>query len=88
MRGPPICRRTTPSPSLLLFNYTAMGKPKDLVAEFPLEQVQSVELEKKKITANALTFAFADGSAVEVERAKLEKPADFVEAFAAVKAGS
>ncbi len=68
---------------LLLFNYTAFGKPKDLVAEFPLEQVASVELEKKKITANALRFAFTDGSSVEVECAKLEKTQDFVEVFAA-----
>ena len=68
---------------LLLFNYTAFGKPKDLVAEFPLEQVASVDLEKKKVTANALRFAFTDGSSVEVERAKLEKTQDFVAAFAA-----
>ncbi len=68
---------------LLIFNYTAFGKPKDLVAEFPLEQVASVDLEKKKITANALRFAFTDGSSVEVECAKLEKTQDFVDAFAA-----
>ena len=73
---------------LMLFDYTAMGKPKDLVAEFPLDQVSSVELEKKKITANALKFAFADGSGVEVECGKLEKTGDFVEAFRGVKAGS
>lgn len=73
---------------LLLFNYTAMGKPKDLIAEFPIKEVESVDLEKKKITANALRFAFADGSGVEVECAKLEKTADFVEAFRGVKAGS
>lgn len=68
---------------LLLFNYTAMGKPKDLVAEFPIADVASVELEKKKITANALRFAFTDGSSVEVECAKLEKTQDFVDAFGA-----
>lgn len=73
---------------LLLFNYTALGKPKDLVAEFPLDQVSAVELEKKKITANALRFDFADGSGIEVECAKLEKTADFVEAFQAAKAGA
>jgi hypothetical protein len=71
---------------LVLFNYTAFGKPKDLVAEFPLDQVAAVELEKKKVTANALTFGFADGSAVQVECAKLEKTADFVEAFPRAKA--
>jgi len=72
---------------LLAFNYTAMGKPKGLIAEFPLDQLASVELEKKKVTANALRFHFTDGSAAEVECAKLEKTADFVEAFQRVKAG-
>jgi hypothetical protein len=72
---------------LLLFNYTAMGKPKDLVAEFPVDQVASVELEKKKITANALRFAFTDGSSVEVECAKMEKTQAFVDAFEANRGG-
>jgi hypothetical protein len=72
---------------LVIFNYTAMGKPKDLVAEFPLDQLQAVEMEKKKVTANALHFRFVDGSAVQVECAKLEKTADFVEAFQRVRAG-
>ena len=72
---------------LVLFNYTAMGKPKDLVAEYPLDQVASVELEKKKITANALRFSFTDGSSVEVECAKLEKTQDFVDAFTAQQSG-
>jgi hypothetical protein len=71
---------------LMLFNYTALGKPKDLVAEFPLDQVTTVELEKKKVTANALRFGFTDGSGVEVECAKLEKTADFVQAFQQAKA--
>ena len=73
---------------LVIFNYTALGKPKDLIAEFPLDQLGSVELEKKKVTANALRFHFTDGSTVEVECAKLEKTGDFVEAFQRVKAGA
>jgi hypothetical protein len=73
---------------LLVFSYTAMGKPKDLVAEFPLDQVQAVELEKKKISANNLHFRFADGSAAQVECAKMEKTGDFVEAFNRVRAGA
>jgi len=72
---------------LLVFNYTAMGKPKDLVAEFPLDGLQSIELEKKKISANALRFTFTDGSAVEVECAKLEKTADFVQTFQDLRSG-
>ena len=73
---------------LVIFNYSAMGKPKDLVAEFPLDQLEAVDMEKKKVTANALRFSFVDGSAVEVECAKLEKTADFVEAFQRTKGGS
>lgn len=71
---------------LLAFNYTAMGKPKDLQAELPLDQVAAVELGKKKIM-NAVHLGFADGSAIEVECAKLEKVGDFVSAFQAAKAG-
>lgn len=73
---------------IVIFNYTAMGKAKDLIAEFPLDQLASVELEKKKVTANALRFHFTDGSAAEVECAKLEKTGDFVQAFQRVKAGA
>lgn len=73
---------------LVVFNYTALGKPKDLIGEFPLEQLASVELEKKKVTANALRFQFTDGSTAEVECAKMEKTGDFVEAFQRVKAGA
>jgi hypothetical protein len=73
---------------LVLFNYTAMGKPKDLIGEVALDQVASVELEKKKVTANALRFVFTDGSAIEVECAKMEKTADFVEAFQRTTSGA
>jgi hypothetical protein len=73
---------------LLIFNYTAMGKPKDLVGEIPLDQVASVELEKKKVTANTLHIGFVDGSAVQVECAKMEKAGDFADAFMRVKAGA
>ncbi|HVM35075.1 MAG TPA: hypothetical protein VM784_07000 [Actinomycetota bacterium] len=72
---------------LLAFNYTAMGKPKDLVGEFPLDQLASVEVDKKKV-ANALELGFADGSAIVVECAKLEKVGDFVSAFQNVKTGA
>ena len=72
---------------LLAYNYTAMGKPKDLVGQFPIQQLSSVELDKKAI-ANAVRFVFTDGSAVELECAKLEKVGDFVSAFQSVKGGS
>jgi hypothetical protein len=69
---------------LLTFSFTAMGKPKDLTGEFPIEQVSSVDMDKRKIT-NGVRFAFSDGSAVEVECAKLEKVDDFLSAFQGVK---
>jgi hypothetical protein len=71
---------------ILIFNYTAMGKPKDLIGEFPLDQVTSVEQEKK-LTANVIRFVFADGSGAEVECAKLEKTGPFVDAFQEAKSG-
>ena len=71
---------------LLTFNYTAMGKPKDLTTELSLDRVASVEKTQKKITHGVL-FSFVDGSAIEVECAKLEKVGDFVDAFQKVKAG-
>lgn len=73
---------------LLLYDYTVMGKPKDLIGEFPLDQLTAVELEKKKLGANLLRFVFADGSGTEVECAKLEKTGPFVDAFKEAKAGS
>jgi hypothetical protein len=72
---------------LLTFNYTAMGKPKDLTSELPVEKVTSVTLEPKKIM-KGVRFTFADGSSAEVECAKLEKVEDFVSAFQAVKSGT
>ena len=65
---------------LLTFNYTAMGKPKDLTSELTLDQVANVEKTSKKLTHGVLV-SFADGSAIEVECAKMERVGDFVEAF-------
>ncbi|HVL63608.1 MAG TPA: PH domain-containing protein, partial [Actinomycetota bacterium] len=72
---------------LMFFNYSALGKPKDLVGEIPLEQIVSVEQGQKKIMHN-VRFGFSDGSAVEVECAKMEKVGDFVSTFQRVKAGT
>ncbi|MGH3119237.1 MAG: PH domain-containing protein [Gaiellales bacterium] len=69
---------------ILTFNYTAMGKPKDLTGEFPLDQISSVDMEKKKLV-NALSFGFVDGSVMVVECKKLEKADDFIAAFRGVK---
>lgn len=72
---------------LLTFSYTAMGKPKDLTSEHPLSDISSVEKTPKKLT-QGVRFGFVDGSAVEVECAKLEKVGDFLDAFQSVKAGA
>jgi hypothetical protein len=64
---------------LLIFDYTLTGKPKDLVAQFPLDQVAPVSV--RKGLTNQVSFGFNDGSAVEVECAKLERVGDFEVAF-------
>jgi hypothetical protein len=69
---------------LLTFSYTTLGKPKDLTSEVPLDQVASVELKKKAIM-KGVRFGFSDGSAAELECARLEKVEDFVSAFQAAK---
>jgi hypothetical protein len=71
---------------LLTFNFTAMGKPKELTAEFSLQDVAQVELESKKLM-KVVRFGFADGSSVVVECGKLEKVDEFVSAFDKAKAG-
>ena len=72
---------------LLAFNFTAMGKPKDLQAEIPLGEVAGIEQGKAKIT-KSVQVAFADGSGIELECGKLEKVDDFISAFKAAKAGT
>jgi hypothetical protein len=68
---------------LLIFDYTFMGKPKDLVGEVPLDQVASLSVDKGVL--NKVTFGFTDGSGTQVECAKLEKVGDFVSAFEGTK---
>jgi hypothetical protein len=72
---------------MLAFNYTALGKPKDLQVEVPLDQVSHVELGGAKIT-NSVVVTFGDGSSIELETAKLEKVGDFVDAFKKAKAAT
>ena len=70
---------------LLIYDYTVMGKPKDLVGQFPLDQLASLEIDRG--VTNKVRFAFNDGSAAQVECAKLEKVGDFASAFESAKAG-
>ncbi|MDQ4025400.1 MAG: hypothetical protein M3217_07910 [Actinomycetota bacterium] len=71
---------------MLAFNYTALGKPKDVQHEVPLAEVVNVERGSAKVT-NSVTVSFADGSAIELETGKLEKVGDFVDAFKSAKGG-
>jgi hypothetical protein len=71
---------------LLIYDYTFMGKPNNLVGQFRLDRIASLDLEKG--VTNRVRFNFADGSAAQVECAKLEKVGDFVSAFESAKAGT
>lgn len=68
---------------LLLFDYTAMGKPKDLVAQYELGEVAAIDLDSKKLT-QAVRFSFTDGSSVVVECARMEKVDDLLAAYKAL----
>jgi hypothetical protein len=71
---------------LLIFDYTFMGKPNNLVGQFPLDQIASLEVDKG--VTNKVRFSFNDGSAAQLECAKLEKVADFASAFESAKSGT
>ncbi len=70
---------------LLTFSFTAMGKPKEMTSEFPLQDVAQVVLESRKLM-QVVRFGFTDGSSVVVECGRLEKVGDFVSAFEKAKA--
>ena len=72
---------------MLAFNYTALGKPKDLQVEVPLGDVVDVARGAAKVT-NSVVVSFSDGSAIELETAKLEKVGDFIDEFKKAKAGT
>ena len=66
---------------LLVTSMSVMtGKPKEIVAEWPRENVVAIEVEKGRMAA-PLTVAFTDGTAVQVEGAKGTDPASVAAAF-------
>ena len=71
---------------LLIFNYTFMGKPKDLIGQVRLDQVSSLEVDKGVV--NKVRFSFNDGSSTQLEVAKLDKLGDFVSAFEKIRSGA
>lgn len=69
---------------LLMYDFTFIGKPNNLVGQFSLDQIASLDVEKG--VTNRLRFTFTDGSSAQVECAKLEKVGDFFSAFEGAKA--
>jgi hypothetical protein len=69
----------------LVFAHGAMsGNPKELVVEYPLDQVHEVSQEKRR-AHRSLKVRFSDNSVVDLDVAKMAKPDRFVEAFRRVK---
>ena len=60
---------------------TMTGSPKSILAEYPKDAVIAVEVEKG-LAAMPLNIAFSDGTAVQVEGAKMSNPAGLAELFA------
>ena len=60
---------------------TMTGSPKAIVTEYPKESVVAIEVEKG-LAAMPLNIAFSDGTAVQVEGAKMSSPAGLAELFA------
>ena len=67
---------------MLLWSHSQMsGKPKELIAEIPLERVASFSVEKKKATFDT-TITFTDGSGILLEAPKIaNKPERFAASF-------
>lgn len=66
---------------LLFFAFKKMkGDPGDLVAEYTLDEVASIETERKKLSV-ALLITFADGSVADFDAQKMAKPDALVSGF-------
>jgi hypothetical protein len=69
----------------LVFKFGQMsGKPKELLAEYPLADVAAVGQERRKMH-RSLQIRFADGSVKDLDVVKMARPDEFVDAFARVK---
>jgi hypothetical protein len=66
---------------LLVFSHRKMsGNPGDLVAEYPLDRIEAITQDKRKMH-RSLQIRFADGSLVDLDVVKMAKPDAFVAAF-------
>lgn len=63
----------------ILFEQSTMsGGPKDIVDTWPHDSIQRVDMEKGKLMSR-LTLTFSDGSTVELEAPKANKPGKLVD---------
>lgn len=70
---------------LLVFEFKKMkGTPGDLVAEYAIDEVASIEADRKKLMVDLL-LTFSDGSVADYEVQKMAKPDSLVNAFESVK---
>lgn len=69
----------------LVFRFAQMsGKPKELLAEYPVAQVAEIVQEQRKMH-RSFQIHFTDGSLADLDVVKMAKPDQFVEAFNRIK---
>ncbi len=66
---------------LLVTSMSALsGKPKEIVAQWPHENISAIEVEDARMS-HPMTIVFTDGTALQVEGAKGTNPRSIAEAF-------
>jgi hypothetical protein len=66
---------------MLVFKHSQVsGKPKEMLAEYPLDQVAGMSQEKRKLH-RSFHLHFVDGSLVDLDVVKMAKPEEFIDAF-------
>ena len=66
---------------MLVFKHSQLsGKPKEMLAEYPMDQVAGLAQEKRKV-ARSFHVRFADGSLVDLDVVKMARPDEFIAAF-------
>jgi hypothetical protein len=70
----------------LVFGHSKMsGKPTELEAEYSLDQIHEIALDKRKMHFS-MVLRFVDDSVVDLDVVKTAKPSDFVDVFTRMKA--
>lgn len=66
---------------LLVFGHSALsGRPKELNASIPLDQISSIEVDEGKL-AGKMLISFVDGSSIDFDIVKTSGPKPFAEKF-------